>query len=242
MVQRTKKQCSIDGCESESRARGFCQRHYQRWHKHGDPHYTHPYSKAEVCSVEGCGERKRLRVGLCNKHYSKKLRYGNPLASATPKPAPTTEETFWDRVVVKDGCWEWDGHLNKKGYAVFKLLGKTYMAHRVSYEIHVGKIPAGLEIDHKCRTRGCTKPSHLQAVTHAENMQNLSSRNPVSKAGYRGVSYNKRLKKWVAIVRYRGEFYYLGLHSNPEDAAQAALDKRMELFTNNQEDRSEQIA
>ena len=37
MVQRTKKQCSVDGCENPAHARGWCKKHYLRWHKHGDP-------------------------------------------------------------------------------------------------------------------------------------------------------------------------------------------------------------
>jgi hypothetical protein len=30
------------------------------------------------CSVEGCGQGGRLTVGLCNKHYMRKLRTGSP--------------------------------------------------------------------------------------------------------------------------------------------------------------------
>lgn len=29
--------CSIAGCEREAVARGWCRRHYRRWHRHGDP-------------------------------------------------------------------------------------------------------------------------------------------------------------------------------------------------------------
>lgn len=34
--------CSIDGCEVESRGRGWCMKHWKRWRKHGDPLYVRP--------------------------------------------------------------------------------------------------------------------------------------------------------------------------------------------------------
>lgn len=39
------------------------------------------------------------------------------------------------------------------------------------YEMMVGKIPEGFELDHLCRTRSCVRPDHLEPVTHAENMR-----------------------------------------------------------------------
>jgi hypothetical protein len=44
-------------------------------------------------------------------------------------------------------------------------------AHRASYEMFVGPIPDGLEIDHLCFTLSCVKPEHLEAVTHEVNVQ-----------------------------------------------------------------------
>lgn len=43
-------------------------------------------------------------------------------------------------------------------------------AHRLSYELHKGEIPEGLEIDHLCRNRWCVNPDHLEAVTRRENI------------------------------------------------------------------------
>lgn len=68
-----------------------------------------------------------------------------------------------------DGCWQWSRPLDN-GYGRFWLAGRTRLAHAVSYELHVGPIPAGLHIDHLCRNRGCVNPVHLEPVTPGTNV------------------------------------------------------------------------
>lgn len=68
------------------------------------------------------------------------------------------------------GCWDWQGRPNYEGgYGRMSLHGKQYFAHRLSYELHVGSIPDGMEIDHLCRNRMCVNPSHLEVVTGRVN-------------------------------------------------------------------------
>lgn len=55
------------------------------------------------------------------------------------------------------------------GYGVFYDGKHTKRAHRFSYEIHKGKIPLGLVLDHLCRNRSCVNPDHLEPVTSKEN-------------------------------------------------------------------------
>ena len=69
------------------------------------------------------------------------------------------------------GCWLWLGCLDANGYGAFRMLDKTWRAHRVAYEIYKGFILDGLTLDHICRVRCCVNPDHLEAVTHQENMR-----------------------------------------------------------------------
>ncbi len=86
---------------------------------------------------------------------------------------------FWSKVVMGYGgtsiigseCWRWIGAIQSMGYGHFAHGEGTMLAHRFSYEIHVGKIQPGLELDHKCRVRSCVNPAHLEAVPHAENVR-----------------------------------------------------------------------
>lgn len=66
-------------------------------------------------------------------------------------------------------CWVWVARLNRNGYGRIHHDGDEKMAHRVAYEALVGPIPDGLLLDHRCRTRCCVNPCHLEPVTHQIN-------------------------------------------------------------------------
>lgn len=67
-------------------------------------------------------------------------------------------------------CWEWVGCIHPvNGYGQFKFNGHLSNPHRFAYSYFIGTIPAGLEVDHLCRTRHCCNPMHLEAVTVQEN-------------------------------------------------------------------------
>lgn len=67
------------------------------------------------------------------------------------------------------GCWVWEGRRSWNGYGRFFYCGTERAAHRVLYELIVGPIPDGHQLDHKCRNRSCVRPSHMEPVTPQVN-------------------------------------------------------------------------
>jgi hypothetical protein len=57
------------------------------------------------------------------------------------------------------------------------LAKKLCQAHRVSYEMYVGPIPAGMLIRHNCDNRKCVNPDHLLPGTCKDNTQDMLARN-----------------------------------------------------------------
>ncbi len=122
---------------------------------------------------------------------------------------------FFKKVEFADsGCWNWLASHDDNGYAWFygKNNHKQWMfrAPRVVYSWFVGSIPAGLEIDHLCRNRGCVNPTHLEVVSHAENMRRSGQAKTHCKYGHeytpentRRDSKGRRSCKTCAVARDR---------------------------------------
>ena len=84
------------------------------------------------------------------------------------------KQTVSDRFLAKivaypHGCHIWQAYTDTDGYGRFKVNGRMVNSHRFAYELFVGPIPAGLQIDHLCRARNCVNPAHMEPVTTQEN-------------------------------------------------------------------------
>lgn len=85
----------------------------------------------------------------------------------------TFARRFWAKVREGSGCWEWTGKLTKKGYGTLRPGGREsarVRAHRASWILHYGALPAGACVLHKCDNPPCVRPSHLFLGSHKDNV------------------------------------------------------------------------
>lgn len=132
--------------------------------QHAQDHPEHTY--AQLAATFGLTE-------ITVKRYCADLGRGKNWRRGK-KQVKANEDRFWASVDrSRQGCWQWKGCRNDAGYGYVHFDGRSEAAHRVAYMLKHGAIPEGMELDHKCRNRVCCNPDHLEAVTHAENMERV---------------------------------------------------------------------
>ena len=131
-----------------------------------------------------------------------------------------------DYPLIEPYCW----HKHQDGYMRTRINcyiedGKIHNSYILIHNLIMGK-KDGLEIDHLNGNPADNRKQNFKYKTHPENMDNI--------VGYtgnkiKGVYYNKKEKKWKALITYNKKKYYLGNFEKYEDAEREILAKRKEL-------------
>lgn len=115
----------------------------------------------ELMSCEcGCGGEPKPGNRFIRNHHS----------SLRKRPAldRLMEKVIWNG--DEDECWVFEGSKGHYGHGYLNVDGRNRQAHVIAYEAFIGPVPAELELDHLCRNPPCVNPSHLEPVTHRENI------------------------------------------------------------------------
>lgn len=114
----------------------------------------------------------------------------------------TRLERFWARVDKSGDCWLWTGSRSGNGYGRLWLNKHMIYAHRFAYELLVGPIPEGLQIDHLCRVRHCVNPAHLEPVTQGVNIRRGRNWQREKSHCPQGHPYDRENTHWYRSMRY----------------------------------------
>lgn len=125
----------------------------------------------------------------------------------------------WER--LKQYRWR----LGNNGYAETSSINGVV----TPYHHFVIDCPPGMYRDHINRNRLDNRKTNLRILNPFESVLNRGlSKNNIS--GYRGVTYSKRYKKWVAQITYQRKNHVLGRFENIEDAIEARKQGEIEYF------------
>lgn len=156
----------------------------------------------------------------------------------------TIHQRFWNKVIIKSksDCWEWQGYTTNSGYGSITILGKTYTAHRLGYQLFYDLIiPADKVACHTCDNRSCVNPHHIFIGTPLDNVKDKMAKNrqaqgvhhmlatigiskKSSKTGITGVWLCKKNGKYESQLTFKGKKVFWGYFDTIEDASAAYQD------------------
>jgi len=152
-------------------------------------------------------EKIAVSRGCCDKHYRRLLKTGdiNNNGNRVVDDGDDTQRFHKKYTVSKNGCWLWKAGTrpNSKGilYPRHHTQSGSQGAHRFSYSIHVGKIPKGMMVCHKCDTPLCVNPDHLFIGTHKDNMTDMVYKNRSHKGIGEKANRSKLTNKQAQEIR-----------------------------------------
>lgn len=131
----------------------------------------------------------RLRRGMCERHYRRWMAHGDTSSRRL--------DNLGAYEVTPSGCWRWTSAVWRNGYGKTSVpIHGTRLAHRAFYTEHVGPIPTGVDLDHRCHNadplcvrghecqhRRCVNPQHLEPIPHVDNLMRAIISRPTCEAG-----------------------------------------------------------
>lgn len=166
--------------------------------------------QTKICSRENCNVEFSRRYGSSQIQWESQ-RFCSKLCAnlvTAEKAIIPLEERFFSFVLKggDGGCWIWVGPRDGKDYGKIHATGrsgKQWKAHRLSYELHKGQIPAGMEVCHSCDNPSCVNPDHLWLGTHKQNMADCSAKKRTGDRPLKGEAVGTAKLDWrtVRLIR-----------------------------------------
>lgn len=145
-----------------------------------------------TCSIDGCTNAVFVKkMGLCQAHYKRLRRHGNPLGGGTPVGEP---QRYFREVVLAheaNDCLIWPYSKIKDGYANMWDGARMVRVSRLVCELVHGPAPTPKhEAAHTCGKghEGCVSPRHMTWKTPAENQADRITHGTSNRGSRHGMS------------------------------------------------------
>ena len=113
-------------------------------------------------------------------------------------------------------------------YAMIRINGRSFLAHRIAWYLLYKEDPKELSIDHINGNGHDNRACNLRLATHSQNLCNRIAQANNS-SGYKGVCFHKASAKWAAAIHVKGRHLWLGTFPTPELAHMAYCKAAAEL-------------
>ena len=120
------------------------------------------------------------------------------------------------------------GTVSSNSYAVIKINGMPFKAHRLAW-LHFHGVWPEHQIDHIDENKSNNRISNLRDVPQSMNQHNAIKPRKDGTSGYRGVSWDKGKTRWRAQIEVNGQKQYIGLFDTPKAAHAAYLAAKLRL-------------
>jgi len=149
------------------------------------------------------------------------------------KRIPLTQGKF---AIVDDEDFKWLSRYKwyaKKDYNTFYAVrntGKSPNQRQIYMHKQIMGVLPGIQIDHINHNGLNNRKCFLRICSNAQNQRNQQVLPNRGKSIYKGVSWCKRSKKWVAQIIYNHKHKFLGYRNSEIECAELYDKKAKELF------------
>jgi len=166
--------CKIEACSNPMRSKGWCNTHYRRWKRNGDPEKTMVTigGGSGTCSACGC-DKPAKTIGHCKSHARRMSLYGSPFGVPANRVNGGLAQWIDENKSHKgDSCLIWPFGRRSNGYGSITYHGlKTTASRAMCMAAHGNPPTEKHEAAHSCGKghECCVNPKHLRWATSSEN-------------------------------------------------------------------------
>lgn len=217
--------CSVEGCDNQGKLhrsgkrfypRGFCNMHYKKFVIENRDIIDNDKIRCKKCSVIDCNLPPPYKKELCNKHYTRNLKYGDVDYLEKRREGQTEHPLYNTYGGMKKRC------LSETDKDYYRYGGRGIMICErwlgtdgfFNFVDDMGERPNDTTLDRKDTDGEYSLENCRWADAHTQSGNKRNSKNT-------GVTYVKKSNRFRVRISVSGKTYGLGSYKTMEEALEA---------------------